>query len=76
MKSYTNKNGEIVTKEYNQNQYNKTYYEKNKEKINNDKYICECCNKEVKSRNKFNHTKTRIHTLKQQLYTEINNKIN
>lgn len=66
MKTYTNKNGESAT--YNQNLYNKTYYEKNKEKINNDKYTCECCNKEVKTRNKFNHNKT----LKHQLYSQIN----
>lgn len=71
MKTYTKKNGEIVEKEYNQQQYNKTYYEKNREKINGEVYECECCNITVKSRNKFNHNKT----LKHKLYFEIKQKL-
>ena len=68
MKTYIKKNGEV--KDYDQQKYNKTYYEKNKDKINKDKYICSACNKEIVSSNKFNHIKT----LKHQLYTELKNK--
>jgi ABC-type uncharacterized transport system substrate-binding protein len=73
VKKYTKKNGEVVIKDYDQKTYNKTYYEKNKEKINDEKYICESCNKEVKTRNRFNHTKTERHKLKQQLHETLNN---
>lgn len=69
MKTYTKKNGEIVT--YDQNKYNQKYYEQNKQKIAEQVYTCESCNKEgIKQRNKYNHEKT----LKHQLYVEIKNK--
>lgn len=68
MKTYTKKNGEVVVKEYDQKKYNKSYYEKNKEKIAEEVYNCECCNKEgIKKRNKFNHEKTEKHKLYAQL---------
>jgi hypothetical protein len=67
MKSYTNKNGDI--KEYDQKEYNKRYYEKHRDSILGDKYLCECCNKEVNIRNKTNHD----NTLKHRLYLQIKN---
>jgi hypothetical protein len=66
MKSYTKKNGEVVT--YDQKQFNKRHYEKNKEAILNNTYICICCNKNVNERNRTNHEKT----LKHSLYSQIN----
>jgi hypothetical protein len=68
MKSYTKKNGEVVNKNYDQKEYNKRHYEKNKEKILNNTYICICCNKNVNERNRNNHEKT----LKHSLYSQIN----
>lgn len=70
MKTYTKKNGEVVVKDYNQKEYNKRFYEKNKEEILNDKYVCEYCNKDVNSRNRTNHDKT----VKHQLYKQIKEK--
>jgi hypothetical protein len=68
MKSYTKKNGEVVVKDYDQKKYNKSYYEKNKEKIAEEVYTCEYCEKEgIKKRNKFNHEKT----VKHKLYKKI-----
>ena len=68
MKTYTKKNGEVITKDYDQKKYNKSYYEKNKDKIAEEIYTCDFCNKEgIKKRNKYNHEKT----LKHQLYTQI-----
>ena len=68
MKTYTKKNGEVVVKEYDQKKYNKSYYEKNKDKIAEEVYTCECCNKEgIKKRNKFNHEKS----VKHKLYLQI-----
>lgn len=61
MKTYTNKNGEV--KEYNQTEYNKRYYEKNKEQILQNKYTCEFCNKQVSKSNRTNHEKTVKHQL-------------
>lgn len=68
MKTYTKKNGEVVVKNYDQKEYNKRHYEKNKEAILNNTYICICCNKNVNERNRTNHEKT----LKHQLYLQIN----
>ena len=68
MKSYTKKNGEVVIKNYDQKEYNKRHYEKNKEAILNNTYICICCNKKVNERCRSNHEKT----LKHQLYSQIN----
>lgn len=66
MKSYTNKQGEL--KEYDQKKYNNTYYLKNKDKIAEEVYTCECCNKEgIKKRNKYNHEKSEKHKLKLEL---------
>ena len=41
------------------------------DKINDEKYTCQCCHKEVKLRNKFNHTKTEKHKLKDQLMNTL-----
>jgi hypothetical protein len=68
---YTKKDGSQT--DYDQKAYNKTYYEKNKEKINNEKYTCVYCNKEMKERNKFNHQMGEKHKLKKQLYETLNN---
>lgn len=68
MKTFTKKNDEISV--YNQKEYNKSHYEKNKDKILNNKYMCICCNKSVNQRNKSNHNKTLKHKLYEQL---INN---
>ena len=68
MKTYTKKNGEVVTKNYDQKEYNKRHYERNKEAIINDTYICVSCNKRVNTRNKTNHNKT----LKHSLYSQLN----
>jgi|688.fasta_scaffold528943_2 hypothetical protein len=66
MKTYTKKNGEIT--DYDQKKYNKTYYEKNKEKKAVETYTCNYCNKEeIIKRNKYNHDKT----LKHKLYVRI-----
>jgi hypothetical protein len=73
MKTYTKKNGEVVTKNYDQKEYNKRHYERNKEAIINDTYICECCDTAVNTRNKTNHKKTLRHQLYHQLHE--NNKI-
>jgi hypothetical protein len=71
VKTYTKKNGEVITKDYDQKKYNKTYYEKNKDKMKvEDRYICDACNSSVVSTNKWNHNKS----LKHQLYTELKNK--
>jgi hypothetical protein len=62
MKTYTKKNGEIT--DYDQKIYNKSYYEKNKEKIAVETYTCNFCNKEgIIKRNKYNHDKTLKHKL-------------
>ena len=68
MKTYTKKNGEIIN--YDQKEYNKRFYEINKEKIINDNYICEFCNKKVNNRNKTNHERTLRHQLYKQLKTQ------
>lgn len=68
MKTYTKKNGEVVVKNYDQKEYNKRHYEKNKEKILNDTYICVSCNKRVNERNRTNHERT----LKHSLYSQLN----
>jgi hypothetical protein len=68
MKSYTKKNGEVIL--YDQTEYNKKFYEKNKDKINDEKIICQYCNKEYVKRNKYNHEKS----LKHKLYKELNKK--
>lgn len=67
MKTYTKKNGEVVNYKYNQKEYNKRFYENNKDKILNEKYMCEYCNKEVNTRNKSNHEKTVKHGLYKQI---------
>ena len=69
VKKYIKKDGSQT--DYDQKAYNKTYYEKNKDKINDEKYTCQCCHKEVKLRNKFNHTKTEKHKLKEQLMNTL-----
>ena len=72
VKSYTKKNGEVkIYYNYNQKEYNKTFYEKNKEKISDEKIFCECCDKEYVKRNKYNHEKT----LKHKLYKELKDKV-
>jgi hypothetical protein len=69
-KKYVKKNGEEVIKQYNQKQYNKTFYEKNKGKIN-IKENC-ICGGSFSASNKSNHEETRIHKLyelyKKELY--------
>ena len=60
-KKYTKKNGEEVIKQYNQQKYNKTFYEKNKGNIK-AKEICNCGGSYCIS-NKSNHEETRIHRL-------------
>jgi hypothetical protein len=67
IKKYTKKNGEEVIKQYNQNKYNQTFYNKHKEELVK-KHNCECGGIYLAT-NKFNHFKTRIH----KLYTSLTN---
>jgi hypothetical protein len=68
-KIYKLKNGEIVEKEYNQSNYNKTYYEKNKDTLN-IKQKCGCGGSySIKS--KVKHNNTRLH----KLFERIENKV-
>jgi hypothetical protein len=61
VKTYTNKKGEVIRKEYNQTEYYKKHYNSNKEKYAN-KITCECgCQYTIT--NKHNHNNTRIHKL-------------
>jgi|TARA_R110000868_G_scaffold60915_4_gene185503 hypothetical protein len=68
-KKYTKKNGEEVVKQYNQSTYNKTYYEKNKEKLA-EKVVCGCGLDYLVS-NKSNHRSGRVHKLWQKLTKEV-----
>lgn len=60
IKKYKNKKGEEVVKIYDQQKYNSKFYQKHKEKIN-EIYECQCCKKNVKRANKFNHERTKLH---------------
>jgi hypothetical protein len=61
VKTYTNKQGEVIRKEYNQTEYYKKHYSSNKEKYTN-KIDCGCgCQYTLP--NKHNHKNTRIHKL-------------
>ena len=55
----TKKNGEIITHEYDQGTYNRTYYKKHKELLT-EKIECECGLFYIKSC-KFNHEKSQRH---------------
>lgn len=62
VKTYTKKNGEVIN--YDHKKYNKDFYEKNKNKINEDTYTCVYCKKDnIKTRNRYNHNKTLKHKL-------------
>jgi hypothetical protein len=61
IKTYTKKNGDVVIKEYNQREYNKRFYEKNKEKLA-VKVKCNCGGGYT-SPNKTKHEESRIHKL-------------
>ncbi len=60
-KKYTKKNGEVITKKYNQSQYNTFYYMNNKDGLT-DLKICECGGQYTKL-NKYNHKKLKIHKI-------------
>jgi hypothetical protein len=66
IKNYKNKKDEIKVYIYDQQKYNKKFYEMNKEKIK-EIYKCEICDKELSKSNKSNHLKSMKH---------INNKKN
>lgn len=68
-KKYMKKNGEEVIKQYDQNLYNKTYYEKNKEKLAERK-MCGC-GLDYLPTNKSNHQSGRIHKLWIKLTKEV-----
>jgi hypothetical protein len=61
MRKYKNKQGDEVVKEYDQQIYNKKFYEKHKEDINK-KCTCVCGGSYTKS-NKAKHDKGRYHAL-------------
>ena len=66
-RKYMKKNGEEVIKQYNQNLYNKTYYEKNKGKLA-ERVVCGC-GLDYLIPNKSNHCSGRIHKLWEKLTT-------
>ena len=68
-KTWILKDGTIKTKDYNQQQYTKTFNEKNKEKFK-IKLICECGCNYTKS-NLYNHNKSIIH----KMYLNIMNNV-
>ena len=63
IKTYIKKNGEVVIKEYNQQEYNLRHYEKHKEKYT-DKHECDCGGNYTLP-NKAKHYESRIHKLYQ-----------
>ena len=70
---YTKKNGEEVIKQYNQQKYNKNFYEKHKDKLT-QKFSCECGGKYLAT-NKYNHEKGKLHNLYKKLTTENSNSL-
>lgn len=67
-RTYTNKDGEVITKQYNQKEYNRAFYLKHKDEIN-EKIICECGGKYT-SRSKIKHSKTKLHELYEKMKIE------
>jgi hypothetical protein len=64
IKKYINKAGDEKIYIYNQTEYNKRNYEKNKDKILNDYYECTLCdNKKILKCNKYNHEKSKLHNI-------------
>ena len=56
-------------------EYNKTYYEKNKQKIIDhlkEKQICEICNRQFAIANISRHNKTKIHIALVEKITNLN----
>ena len=62
IKKYTKKNGEEITKIYNQKLYTEKYYQIHSDKLK-ESYLCSHCNKNVLKTNKHNHEKTKTHIL-------------
>ena len=60
-KRWTNKDGSISERIYDQSKYSKTHYEKNKEKIL-AKCLCACGNM-YSTTNKFNHVQGKQHKM-------------
>jgi hypothetical protein len=63
IKIWTNKNGEVKTKEYNQQKYSQKHYANHQDKYKN-KIMCGC-GIEYTPPNKSNHQHSRIHKLYQ-----------
>jgi len=59
-KTYTRKDGSVVSKEYPQFLYNKKHYELNKEKFIG-KYMCDTCKINVSLTNRWHHNNTKKH---------------
>ena len=68
-KQYVKKNGEVVIKQYDQKEYNKKFYEKNKEKYSL-RNICDCGGSYT-APNKSKHDISRIHKLYEK-YKKVN----
>jgi hypothetical protein len=59
-KTYTRKDGSVVSKEYPQGLYNKKHYELNKSKYTN-KSMCNICRIEISNSNKWHHNNSKRH---------------
>jgi len=60
--TYTLKNGEVKIRYYNQNQYNKTHYDKHKAEYTQE-IVCNVCKGHYTIQNKQKHNKTLKHIM-------------
>jgi len=68
IKRWINKDGTVVTKEYDQSVYAARHYAKHKEKYT-QKHTCEC-GSDYTTSNKNNHLNTRVHKLYERMSAE------
>lgn len=70
VKKYTKKNGDETIRKYNQNKYNKAFYDKHKDKLM-AQHTC-ACGKVYTHANISHHQKSQYHLLYLKLTTPIN----